>query len=79
MLRFYSFSYYSHLRFYSFLLIEKDGEIRPIEVKAGNTTTTSLNNFIKDFSPKIAYKFANSNIGMGEGKQRLPHYMVMFI
>lgn len=60
-------------------LIEKDGEVRPIEVKAGNATTTSLNNFIKDFSPKIAYKFANSNIGINEGKNTLPHYMVMFI
>ena len=28
-------------------LIEKDGDVIPIEVKAGNTATVSLNNFIK--------------------------------
>lgn len=60
-------------------LIEKNGEVIPIEVKAGNTSTTSLNNFIKDFKPSIAYKLASSNIGVIDCKKTLPHYMVMFI
>ncbi len=43
-------------------LIEKNGEVVPIEVKAGNTATVSLNNFIRDFSPSKAYKLiANRN------------------
>lgn len=60
-------------------LIEKDGEVIPIEVKAGNTSTTSLNNFIRDYEPQIAYKLANSNIGAVGRKKTLPHYMAMFI
>ena len=60
-------------------LIEQNGEVIPIEVKAGNTTTTSLNNFMKDFHPSIGYKLANSNLGIADNKKTIPHYMVMFI
>lgn len=60
-------------------LIEKDGEVVPVEVKAGNTATVSLNNFIKDFKPTKAYKLISGNIGENESKLSLPHYMVMFL
>ncbi len=60
-------------------LIEKDGGVVPIEVKAGNTSTVSLNNYVEEYKPSIAYKLANSNIGYKDGKKTLPHYMVMFI
>lgn len=60
-------------------LIEKDGEVIPIEVKAGNTASTSLNNFINDYSPSIAYKLINGNIGINGVKKTIPHYMILFI
>ena len=60
-------------------LIEKDAKIIPIEVKAGNTATVSLNNFIADFKPPIAYKLVNGNVGKAENKYTIPHYMIMFI
>ena len=60
-------------------LIEKDGGVVPIEVKAGNTSTVSLNNFITDYNPPIAYKFINGNVGRVDNKITLPHYMVMFV
>ncbi len=60
-------------------LIEKDGGIIPIEVKAGNNASTSLNAFLKDYSPSIAYKLINGNIGISGTKRTMPHYMVMFI
>ena len=60
-------------------LIEKNQEIVPIEVKAGNTSTVTLNRFIEKYSPSIAYKFINGNIGFADGKYTLPHYMVMFL
>ncbi len=60
-------------------LIEKDGGVVPVEVKAGNTSTTSLNNFIADYNPPIAYKFVNGNLGRVDKKITLPHYMVMFV
>ena len=60
-------------------LIEKEGSVVPIEVKAGNTSTVSLNNFINDYEPSVAYKFVNGNVGRVDNKITLPHYMVMFV
>lgn len=60
-------------------VIEKDGEIVPIEVKAGNTATKSLNRFIEEFKPSVAYKLISGNIGQNEAKLTLPHYLAMFI
>lgn len=60
-------------------LLEIDGEVIPVEVKAGNTATVSLNNFIDDYRPRIAYKLISGNVGIVGNKITLPHYMVMFI
>jgi len=60
-------------------LIEFEGEVIPIEVKAGNAMTISLNKFIKENSPKIAYKLIDGNIGLLDRKKTIPHYMIMFI
>ena len=60
-------------------LIEKDGEVIPVEVKAGNIASASLNNFIEHYKPSIAYKLASSNLGIVDCKKTIPHYMVMFI
>lgn len=59
-------------------VIEKNGEVIPIEVKAGNDSTP-LNSFINKYHPKVSYKFVNGNVGFLDGKKTLPHYMVMFI
>lgn len=60
-------------------IIEKDGEIIPVEVKAGNTASVSLNKFIKDYSPSVAYKLIGGRNGCNGVKITLPHYMVMFL
>lgn len=60
-------------------LIEKDAEVIPVEVKAGNNPSVSLNKFIDDYHPSIAYKFIDGNIGFVDGKYTLPHYLAMFI
>ena len=60
-------------------LIEKSGEVIPVEVKAGNNPTPSLNSFIKDFSPSLAYKLIGGRNGKVGVKTTLPHYFVMFI
>lgn len=60
-------------------LIEKNGEVVPIEVKAGNSATVSLNSFIKDFKPSTAYKLINGKNGLVDCKVTLPHYMIAFI
>ncbi len=60
-------------------LLEKDGEIVPLEVKAGNTATPSLNKFIDDFKPSKAYKLVKGGNVVSGAKITLPHYFVMFI
>lgn len=60
-------------------LIEKDGDIVPVEVKAGNNPTPSLNRFIEDFAPKKAYKLIGGRNGKVGVKETLPHYMVLFL
>lgn len=60
-------------------LIEKDGEVLPIEVKAGNNPSASLNSFIRAFHPSFAYKLTNGNVGFNEAKRTIPHYMVLFL
>lgn len=60
-------------------VIERNGEVVPIEVKAGNTATKSLNQFIENFSTSVAFKLISGNIGENEQKISLPHYLTMFI
>ena len=76
----YSLHYYkpndnSNLEF----VIERNGEVEPIEVKSGNTATKSLNQFIENFSPSVAFKLISGNIVENEQKISLPHYLTMFI
>ena len=60
-------------------VIEKNGEVVPIEVKAGNNVSVSLNRFIDDFSPSVAYKFIANRNGKVGIKETMPHYMIMFM
>lgn len=60
-------------------VIEKDGEVVPIEVKAGNAPTKSLDSFISNFEPSIAFKLICGNVGMTDKKFTLPHFLAMFI
>jgi len=60
-------------------LITQNGSVIPIEVKAGNNATVSLNSFIEKYKPPYAYKFTGGNLRKAGVKITLPHYMVMFI
>lgn len=60
-------------------VIEKDGEVVPVEVKAGNTATKSLNQFIETFEPETAYKINGGNTGQTDNKITIPHFLTMFI
>ena len=60
-------------------LIERDGGVVPVEVKAGNSSTASLNSFIETFHPATAYKLIDGNVGASGDKITLPHYMAMFL
>lgn len=60
-------------------LLEKDGGVLPLEVKAGNNPTVSLNRFIEKYHPDAAYKLISGNVGISGEKITLPHYMILFI
>ena len=60
-------------------IIEKNGEVIPIEVKAGNAATKSLDSFIEEFTPTIAFKLIGGNVGVVDKKFTIPHFLAMFI
>ena len=60
-------------------IIEKNGSVIPIEVKASNAPTKSLDRFVENFKPYVAIKLINGNVGKNGVKYSIPHYMAMFI
>ncbi len=60
-------------------LIEKDGDVIPIEVKAKNSKSTSLNNYMNKFNPKVAYKLISTGQGKLNNIKIIPHYFILFI
>lgn len=60
-------------------LYENESGVIPIEVKSSRGQTISLNEFIKDYNPQIAYKLITGNIGQTGKKLTLPLYMAMFL
>ncbi len=60
-------------------LITKDGEVVPVEVKAGNGASVSLNMFMEKYEPTTAYKLISGNVGVADKKITLPLYMAMFL
>ena len=63
------------------MIIQKDGQVVPIEVKGGNTSANSISAILKKYNDiDYAYKFVDGNIGVSDNKLiTLPLYMVAFI
>ena len=60
-------------------LIEKEGSVIPIEVKASNASTASLDRLLVRDDIPFGYKLTAGNVGVFGKKITLPHYMAMFI
>lgn len=60
-------------------LLEKEGKVVPVEVKASNASTASLNGLLERDDIEFGYKFTSGNVGVVGKKITLPHYMMMFI
>ena len=63
------------------VIIQKDGEVIPIEVKSGNARANSLKALMKKHKeiPR-GYKLIDGNLGVSEeGIITLPLYMIAFI
>ncbi len=62
------------------IIIQKEGQVIPIEVKSGNTKANSLIGLMKKNNLSVAYKFVDGNIGVSdEGIVTLPLYMAALI
>ena len=59
--------------------LERDGGIVPIEVKASNGATISLNEVLERPEVPYGFKFVEGNIGISGKKITMPHYMAMFL
>ncbi len=60
-------------------LLEKDGVVVPVEVKASNASTASLNRLLARDDIATGYKLTGGNVGVAGKKVTLPHYMAMFL
>lgn len=60
-------------------LISKDAKIIPIEVKANNGSTISLNEMLKRNDIPYGYKLISGNVGVNDKKIVMPLYMAMFL
>ncbi len=60
-------------------LIERDGGVVPIEIKAGRTSSVSFDRMLERKDVSMGYKFIRGNIGRVGKKVTLPHYMAMFL
>ena len=60
-------------------LMTKDAQVIPIEVKAGNGSTISLNRLLEKEDIPFGYKLISGNVGVTDKKIVLPLYMAMFI
>lgn len=61
-------------------VIQRDGNIIPIEVKsADNTRAKSLNVYMQAFEPKYAIKITGKNFGYQDGKKQVPLYATFCI
>ena len=60
-------------------MLERDGGVIPVEVKASNGATISLDEVLEKPCVPYGYKFIDGNVGVSGKKITLPHYMAMFI
>lgn len=61
-----------------FLLSSADGVI-PVEVKAGNNRSKSLDKLLNSDNVPYGYKLVSGNLGTMEKKRTIPLYMAMFL
>ena len=59
--------------------LERDGDVVPVEVKASNGVTISLDEVLEEPRVPYGYKFIDGNVGVSGKKISLPYYMAMFI
>ena len=59
-------------------LIEREGSVVPVEVKAERGSTASLNALLEDDDIRMGYKLIDGNLGQVEKKLTIPLYLAPF-
>ncbi len=60
-------------------LLSKDASVVPVEVKAGNGSTISLNRLLIREDIPYGYKLIDGNVGVNDKKIVVPLYMMLFL
>lgn len=60
-------------------LAERDAAVEPIEVKASQNRSASLNEFLERNDVTRGYKLVDGNVGVSGKKITLPHYLAVFL
>lgn len=60
-------------------VVDHEGGVVPIEVKASRGSTASLNKVLEDPDIAVGYKLVDGNVGRDGKKITLPLYMAMFL
>lgn len=72
--------YYTFGKYEIDFLIKLNGNIIPVEVKAGNRNTSkSLNEYIKKYNPKYSIRISSKNFGFENNIKSVPLYAVFCI
>ena len=60
-------------------VLERDDGVVPVEVKAGNGRSQSLDRLLASEDIPYGVKLTGGNVGVSGKKVTLPHYMAMFL
>lgn len=72
--------YYTFGKYEIDFLIKLNGDIIPVEVKAGNRNTSkSLKEYVKKYNPKYSIRISSKNFGMENNIKSVPLYAVFCI
>ena len=60
-------------------MLERGDKVLPVEVKASNASTASLDRLLLRDDIPFGYKLTSGNVGVVGKKITLPHYMAIMI
>ena len=75
----HSLHYYQNKNLEIEFLIEQNAKVIPVEVKAGNNRSQSMDQLLKNEDIPYGYKLISGNTGVNDKKIVMPLYMAMFI
>lgn len=75
----HSLHYYQNKNLEIEFLIEQNTKVIPVEVKAGNNRSQSMDQLLKNENIPYGYKFVNGNCGINGKKITLPLYLAMYV